>query len=80
MLIDVEIKALTILENYSNVLLDNVADLDCEDLQYAIKQLKHLEHYAHRTQGLRATDRSDLIKDKISHFKLECEAFKEKVK
>ena len=58
-----EIKALTILERYKKLILGQT-DLEAEEFDEAIKQLKDLEHYAHFTCGLWATDRPDLLKDK----------------
>ena len=58
-----EIKAITILEVYAKVLYNNT-DLEYDDVQFALKQLKDLEHYTHYTCGLWCTDRPDLLKDK----------------
>lgn len=78
-----QINALLILECYGKVLLDNIEDLEHEDLQGAIEQLKYLEHYADRTGGLWVTDRPDLLnkKDKEKYFfELECEGFDDSFK
>ena len=69
-----EIVALTILEAYGKVLTENILSLEYEKIQKAITQLKHLEHYAHRTNGLWVTDRPDLVKEDL-FFQLECEGF-----
>ena len=58
--------ALTVLEDYGKLLLDNT-DLDNEVLQVAIKQLKDLEHFSHYTSGLWATDRPDLFQAQIKN-------------
>lgn len=56
-----KIKAIEILETYSKLLL-NETQLEHMELQQAINQLKDLEHYAHYTAGLYATDRPELFK------------------
>lgn len=61
-----EIKAITILEAYGKVLLENIADFEYEELQEAIKQLKNLQHYINSTSGLWATDRPDLFANQIN--------------
>ena len=61
-----EVHALTILEKYSQLLLDS-SDLKSEELQEAIKQLKYLEHFSHYTSGLWATDRPDLFQAQIKN-------------
>ena len=58
------IKAITILEQYSKLLL-NETMLEYEELQAAIKELKDLEHFTHYTGGLWATDRPDLFANQI---------------
>lgn len=59
-----EIKALTILETYKKLIL-NQTNLDLEEFNAAVKQLQDLEHYAHYTCGLWATDRPDLFANQI---------------
>ena len=59
-----EVKALTILENFSKLLL-NQTNIEYEELQEAIKQLKDLEHYSHFTSYLYVTDRPDKIPEDI---------------
>lgn len=61
-----QLKAITILEQYSKLLL-NQTELEYEDLQEAIKQLKDLEHYSHYTSGCWATDRPDLFANQIKN-------------
>lgn len=55
-----ELFALTILEQYRKLLLDQ-SDLEYEELEKAITQLKDLEHFSHYTSGLWCTDRPDLL-------------------
>lgn len=57
-----ELLALTMLEQYRKLLLDQSC-LEYEDLDQTIKQLKDLEHYSHYTSGLWCTDRPDLLSD-----------------
>ena len=59
-----EVKAIEILEQYSKLLL-NETNISHEDLQYAINQLKDLEHYSIYTSGCWATDRPDLFANQI---------------
>jgi len=65
-----ELKGITILEAYGKVLLENIADLEYEELQEAIKQLKDLEHYSHYTAGLWCTDRPDLLANYLKDEKI----------
>lgn len=60
------IKAITILEQYSKLLL-NETTLEYEELQAAIKELKDLEHFTHYTGGQWATDRPDLFSNQIKN-------------
>ena len=61
-----KLSALTILEDYGKLLLDQ-STLEYEELQVAIKQLKDLEHFSHYTSGLWATDRPDLFQAQIKN-------------
>ena len=58
------ILALNILLDYKHILL-NKTNLEKEVLEAAVKQLQNLEHYAHYTCGLWATDRPDLFANQI---------------
>lgn len=61
-----EVYAITILETYRDLLLDQ-SNIKQDELQIAIKQLKDLEHYSHCTSGLWATDRPDLFQAQIKN-------------
>ena len=61
-----KIKAIEILEQYSKLLL-NQTMIEHEELESAIKQLKDLEHYAHFTSNLYATNIPDLFASQIEN-------------
>lgn len=61
-----KIKAIGILEQYSKLLL-NETMIEYEELKSAIKQLEDLEHYAHFTSNLYATDKPDLFASQIEN-------------
>lgn len=63
------VKSLEILEQYSKLLLEQT-NITADEMEYAINQLKDLEHYSLYTSGCWATDRPDLFANQIEAEKM----------
>ena len=63
------VKSLEILEQYSKLLIEQT-NITADEMEYAINQLKDLEHYSLYTSGCWATDRPDLFANQIEAEKM----------